>query len=40
MVSAGAHIRRHILRFGRYTLDMDTTPEPLNPQPLPFEQAL
>jgi hypothetical protein len=34
------YIRRHILRFGRYTLDMDTTPEPLNPQPLPFEQGL
>ena len=34
------YIRRHILRFGRYTLDMDTTPEPLNPQPLPFEQTL
>ena len=35
-----SYIRRHILRFGRYTLDMDTTPEPLNPQPLPFEQTL
>jgi len=34
------YIRRHILRFGRYTLDMDNTPEPLNPQPLPFEKAL
>jgi Tn3 transposase DDE domain len=33
-------MRRHILRFGRYALDMDNLPDPLNPQPLPFEQAL
>ncbi len=30
------YIRRHILRFGRYTLDMDTTPEPLNPTAAPI----
>jgi len=34
------YMRRHILRFGRYALDMDDLPDPLNPQPLPFEQAL
>jgi len=33
------YMRRHILRFGRYALDMDDLPDPLNPQPLPFEQA-
>ena len=31
---------KHILRFGKYTLDMDSLPDPLDPQPLPFEQAL
>ena len=30
----------HILRFGRYALDMGNLPDPLNPQPLPFEPAL
>jgi len=34
------YMRRHILRFGRYALNMDDLPDPLNPQPLPFEQAL
>jgi hypothetical protein len=34
------YMRRRILRFGRYALDMDDPPDPLNPQPLPFEQAL
>lgn len=33
------YIRRHILRFGKYSLDMDSLPEPLDPQPLPFETA-
>lgn len=33
------YMRRHILRFGKYTLDMDSLPEPLDPQPLPFEVA-
>jgi hypothetical protein len=32
-------MRRHILRFGKYTLDVDSLPGPLDPQPLPFEQA-
>ena len=34
------YMRRHILHFGRYALDMDNLPDPLNPQPLPFEPAL
>jgi TnpA family transposase len=34
------YTRGHILRFGRYALDMDDLPGPLDPQPLPFEQAL
>lgn len=34
------YTRSHILRFGQYALDMDNLPEPLDPQPLPFEQAL
>ena len=34
------YTRQHILRFGRYALDMDDLPSPLDPQPLPFEQAL
>lgn len=33
------YMRRHVLRFGKYTLDMDSLPEPLDPQPLPFEVA-
>ena len=34
------YMRRHILRFGRYALDMGNLPDRLNPQPLPFEPAL
>jgi TnpA family transposase len=34
------YARKHILRFGKYALDMDHLPDPLDPQPLPFEQAL
>jgi TnpA family transposase len=34
------HIREHIRRFGRFALDMRDLPNPLNPQPLPFEAAL
>jgi TnpA family transposase len=33
------YTRGHILRFGRDALDMDDLPGPLDPQPLPFEQA-
>jgi hypothetical protein len=32
--------REHIRRFGQYVLDMKDLPEPLEPQPLPFEPAL
>jgi len=31
------YTRKHILRFGKYALDMDDMPGPLDPQPLPFE---
>jgi TnpA family transposase len=34
------YLREHIRRFGRFSLDMADLPEPLNPQPLPFEAAL
>ena len=33
VASLSPYMRRHILRFGRYALDMDKLPEPLNPQP-------
>ena len=28
-------VRQHILRFGRYALDMKEVPPPLNPAPVP-----
>ena len=34
------YTREHIRRFGQYVLDMNELPEPLEPQPLPFEPAL
>jgi TnpA family transposase len=34
------YTRGHILRFGQYALDMANLPEPLHPQPLPFEKSL
>jgi len=34
------YMRKHILRFGKYALDMDDLPGPLDPQPLPFEHPL
>ena len=40
VASLSPYMRRHILRFGRYALDMENLPEPLNPQPLPFENVL
>ncbi len=39
VASTSPYMRRHILRFGKYTLDMNSLPEPLDPQPLPFERA-
>jgi hypothetical protein len=32
------YARKHILRFGKYALNMDYLPDPLDPQPLPFER--
>ena len=34
------YIREHIRRFGRFVLDMTDLPDPLDPQPLPFEIVL
>ena len=34
------YIREHIRRFGRFVLDMADLPNPLDPQPLPFEIGL
>jgi hypothetical protein len=34
------YIREHIRRFGRFALDMENLPNPVNPQPLPFEITL
>ncbi len=34
------YTREHIRRFGRFALDMEDLPNPLNPKPLPFEEAL
>ena len=39
VASTSPYMRRHLLRFGKYTLDMSRLPDPLDPQPLPFEQA-
>ena len=40
VASLSPYIREHIRRFGRFVLDMADLPDPLNPQPLPFEIAL
>jgi TnpA family transposase len=40
IASLSPYTRAHILRFGQYALDMASLPEPLDPQPLPFEKAL
>jgi hypothetical protein len=40
VASTSPYARGHILRFGQYALDMADLPGPLDPQPLPFEQAL
>jgi TnpA family transposase len=34
------YMREQIRRFGRFALDMNDLPNPLNPQPLPFEATL
>ena len=38
--STSPYTRGHILRFGRYALDMENLTGPLDPQPLPFEQPM
>ena len=40
VASTSPYTRGHVLRFGKYALDMANLPGPLDPQPLPFEQAL
>ena len=40
VASASPYRREKIHRFGRFALDMEDLPEPLNPQPLPFESTL
>ena len=37
VASISPYLREHIRRFGRFFLDMANLPDPLNPQPLPFE---
>ena len=32
------YVREHILRFGRLSLDMDDTPEPLQPRVVPVTE--
>ena len=32
-----SYTRKHIRRFGRYDLDMDDLPDPLNPDRMPFQ---
>ncbi len=34
------YMREQIRRFGKFSLDMTEIPNPLNPQPLPFENPL
>ena len=40
VASISPFIREHIRRFGRFMLDMEDVPNPLNPRPLPFEVSL
>jgi hypothetical protein len=40
VASLSPYTRAHILRFGQYALDMANLPDPLDPQPLPFEKPL
>ena len=37
VASLSPYVREHIRRFGRWVLNMDNLPEPLDPGPLPFE---
>lgn len=38
--SISPYTRKHIRRFGKYDLDMDDLPDPLDPKPLPFDLPL
>jgi TnpA family transposase len=40
VAATSSYMREQIRRFGRFTLDMEDLPAPLNPQPLPFETPL
>jgi hypothetical protein len=40
LAATSPYMREQIRRFGRFTLDMEDLPAPLNPQPLPFETPL
>lgn len=39
-VSTSPYMRKNTRRFGKYDLDMDDLPEPLDPKPLPFDLPL
>jgi TnpA family transposase len=38
--SISPYTRKHIRRFGKYDIDMDDRPDPLEPTPLPFDPPL
>jgi TnpA family transposase len=38
--SISPYTRKHIRRFGKYDIDMDDRPDPLEPTPLPFDLPL
>ena len=38
--STSPYMRKNIRRFGKYDLDMDDLPDPLDPRPLPFDLPL
>jgi TnpA family transposase len=38
--SGSPYMRKQIRRFGKYDLDMDDLPDPLDPEPLPFDLPL
>jgi hypothetical protein len=40
VTATSPYTREQIRRFGRFALDMEDLPEPLNPQPLPFEKPM
>jgi hypothetical protein len=38
LAGLGPYVREHILRFGRLSLDMEDTPEPLQPRAVPVTE--